>query len=166
MCHYVTSRYPIFPNLADTAVIPCQWYFWRPVCRPVRRLKPSYLFLHRVGPRLNERKTHFIPHWSDWWAEAEMKSSTDNSKKSESWEHKAGAGLFSIRDNWASEMEMNQNWSPRVQSAVAKRKAVPASTHLLTTRHWSFCMPGMWKWTKAKSLASRSLHCGWGRTTK
>ena len=61
MCHYVTSRYPIFPNLADTAVIPCQWYFWRPVCRPVRGLKPSYLFLHRVGPRLNEREDTFYP---------------------------------------------------------------------------------------------------------
>lgn len=73
-------------------------------------------------------------------------SSTDNSQKSESWEQKAGAGLFSIRDNWASEMEMHQSWSPHGQSAGAKSKAVPASTHLLTTRHWSFCMPGVWKW--------------------
>lgn len=62
MCQHVTNGYPTLLNSVDIAwILP----LYRQMCRSVRCSKHYYIFLHRVGQRLNEMKTHIIPHLSD-----------------------------------------------------------------------------------------------------
>lgn len=92
---------------------------------------------------------------SDYWAEAKMKSSTDISQLRRVKAGNRRQVQGSSQSGTCEPLKCKcQSRSSCVQSAVAERKAVPASAQLLSTRH---CMPGIHKEQKGKAPGLREL---------